>query len=73
MVRSEPEEKHPAICSGPQPRVEPDGGVGIPWEVLGGWVLVFPLLSQCECPHIVNIQGDNPLPVFLPDNCEDEV
>lgn len=71
MVRSESEEKHPTICSGVQPRVEPDGGVGIPWEALGDWVLVFPLLSQPECPHMVNIQGDNLLPVFLPDNCED--
>ena len=33
----------------------------------------LPSLSQRECPHIVNIQGDDPLPVFLPDNCEDEV
>lgn len=68
MVRSESEEKHPALCSGPQPSVEPNGGVGIPWEALGDWV---PLLSQPECPHMVNTQGDNLLPVFLPGNCED--
>jgi len=67
MVRSESEEKHPAICSGPQPSVEPDG-VGILWEALGDWV---PLLSQPECPHMVNTQGDSLLPVLLPDNCED--